>query len=153
MIIKDKRELAYIVLIDNILPIEGADRVEVAVVGGWRIMVQKGQFKVGDKAIYFEIDSKVPQTPEFEFLSKKGWKIKTQKYFKGTVISQGLLMSLSDFGWNPEDFEVHQPLTEKLGVTYIEEEDNKRKASNKDLAYQSMMSRRKDLFRNHGLSG
>ena len=37
-----QRELAYIVIVDNIIPIEGADRVEQAIVGGWHIMVKKG---------------------------------------------------------------------------------------------------------------
>lgn len=95
---KGQRELAYIVKIDGILPIEGADRVQIAQVGGWRIMVKKGQFIEGDLAIYFEIDSKVLEKEPFLFLKDKHFKIKTQKYFKGTVISQGLLMSPEDFG-------------------------------------------------------
>ena len=93
---KGERELAYIVEINDIQPIEGADRVELAYISGWKVMVKKGQFKKGDLAVYFEIDSKVPETPEFEFLAQKGYKIKTQKYFKGTVISQGLIMGLED---------------------------------------------------------
>ena len=94
---KKERELCYFVTIDEIKPIEGADRVEVAVVGGWKVMVKKGQFKAGDIAIYFEIDSKVPEEAPFDFLSGKHYKIKTQKYFKGTVISQGLIMAVEDF--------------------------------------------------------
>ena len=70
-----QRELAYIVKIDNILPIEGADKVEQAVVGGWHIMVRKGQFKIGDYAIYFEIDSKVLQREPFIFLANKHIKV------------------------------------------------------------------------------
>ena len=95
---KMERELAYVVKIDAIQPIEGADKVELAIVGGWRVMVRKDQFKPGDLAIYFEIDSKVPAKPEFEFLAAKHYKVKTQKYFKGTVISQGLLMAAEDLG-------------------------------------------------------
>ena len=49
------RELAYVVKIDAIEPIEGRDRVEAAVVGGWRTMVRKGLFKPGDLGIYIEI--------------------------------------------------------------------------------------------------
>lgn len=146
MIINDKRELAYVVLIDDIEPIEGADRVETAIVGGWRVMVRKDQFKVGDKAVYFEIDSKVPQTPEFEFLSKKNWKIKTQKYFKGKVISQGLLMSFEDLNLD-SSLKVHQPLTEQLGVKYAVDEDNIRKGTDFDSAMQSLKDRRKTLFK------
>ena len=59
------RELAYVVIIDNITPIEGYDRVELAHVGGWTIVVGKGEFKCGDPAIYFEIDSKLPEVEPF----------------------------------------------------------------------------------------
>ena len=149
-----ERELAYVVRIDEIVPIEGADRVEVAKVGGWRVMVRKGQFKAGDPAIYFEIDSKVPETEAFEFLAQKHYKVKTQKYFKGTVISQGLLMAAEDFGWTVRDYFIVDDkgyahgaddqdsmfLTKKLGVTYYEAEDNKRKASSADK-YQKMAQR------------
>ena len=149
-----ERELAYVVRIDEIIPIEGADRVEVAKVGGWRVMVRKGQFKAGDPAIYFEIDSKVPETEAFEFLAQKHYKVKTQKYFKGTVISQGLLMAAEDFGWTVRDYFIIDDkgfahgandqdsmfLTKKLGVTYYEAEDNKRKASSADK-YQKMARR------------
>lgn len=156
------RELAYVVKIDNILPIEGADRVELACVGGWRIMVKKNQFKVGDYAIYFEIDSKVPEEEPFMFLAPKHFKVKTQKYFKGTVLSQGLLMSFDDFkdekGNTPswvmslearvaakKEIE-HEGLTEVIGVTYAVEEDNKRKAKSDDK-YKKMAQRRSNIFK------
>lgn len=158
---KGVRELAYVVKIDAIHPIEGADRVEVACVGGWRIMVKKGQFLPGDFAIYFEIDSKVPEVEPFMFLESKHFKVKTQKYFKGTVISQGLLMAVEDFATleNPpawalsmkerieagKDVE-HEGLTEVIGVTYAVEEDNKRKAASADK-YKKMAQRRPNIFR------
>ena len=167
MLNKDgQRELAYVVLIDKIIPIEGADRVEQAVVGGWHVMTRKGQFKVGDPAIYFEIDSKVPETEPFEFLASKHYKVKTQKYFKGTVISQGLLMSAEDFGWTIESAQFaggfyyiiddkgikHIPedkdtmfLTKQLGITYAISEDNKRKGNNSDK-YKKMAQRHGKLF-------
>ena len=159
-----ERELAYVVHIDNIIPIEGADRVEQAIVGGWHIMVRKGQFQIGDLAIYFEIDSKVPEKPEFEFLAAKHYKVKTQKYFKGTVISQGLLMSAEDFGWEnttTDQFAGNTPiikrpdgsyltegdfLTKELEVTYAEAEDNKRKANSADK-YKKMAQRRPNIFK------
>ena len=63
------RELAYVVTIDKIEPIQGSDNCEAAIVGGWRVMVRKGTFKAGDLAIYFEIDSKLDTNkPEFAFL-------------------------------------------------------------------------------------
>lgn len=142
-----QRELSYVVKIDNILPIEGADRVEQAVVGGWHIMVAKGQFKIGDKAVYFEIDSKVPERDPYMFLKDKHFKIKTQKYFKGTVISQGLLMSFKDFDWADDKYEVGDFLTKELGVVYSVEEDNKRKSN--ITKYDKMYQRHLDLFKKY----
>lgn len=158
---KGVRELAYMVKIDGIHPIEGADRVEVASVGGWRIMVKKGQFKVGNYAIYFEIDSKVPEVEPFMFLAQKHFKVKTQKYFKGAVLSQGLLMGVEDFtsldkapSWalsmakridEGTDVE-HEGLTEVIGVTYAEADDNKRKA-NSDDKYKKMAQRKPNIFK------
>ena len=142
-----QRELAYVVKIDNIIPIDGADRVEQAVVGGWHIMVRKDQFKAGDKAVYFEIDSKVPQREPYMFLADKHFKIKTQKYFKGTVISQGLLMAFKDFNWVEDKYEVGTFLTKELGITYAVEEDNKRKSN--ITKYDKMYQRHLDLFKKH----
>ena len=142
---KGQRELAYVVRIDEICAIEGADRVEVAKVGGWRIMVRKGQFLPGDLAVYFEIDSKVPEKEPFLFLESKHYKVKTQKYFKGTVISQGLLMAAEDFGWEKESLKLGDFLTEKLGVTYAVEEDNVRKSASAD-PYKKMAERHPKLF-------
>lgn len=142
-----QRELAYVVKIDNIIPIDGADRVEQAVVGGWHIMVRKGQFKIGDKAVYFEIDSKVPEREPYMFLADKHFKIKTQKYFKGTVISQGLLMAFEDFDWAEDKYEVGTFLTKELGVIYAVEEDNKRKSN--ITKYDKMYQRHLDLFKKH----
>lgn len=142
-----QRELAYVVKIDNIIPIDGADRVEQAVVGGWHIMVRKDQFKIGDKAVYFEIDSKVPEREPYMFLADKHFKIKTQKYFKGTVISQGLLMAFEDFDWDEDKYEVGTFLTKELGITYAVEEDNKRKSN--ITKYDKMYQRHLDLFKKH----
>ena len=153
-----ERELAYVVTIDGIEPIEGYDRVEHAIVGGWRVIVQKDQFKVGDPAIYFEIDSRVPSDKEcFAFLEKRHYKVKTLKMCK--TISQGLLMHPSDFGWSADSIGVFDGetwhhvddesrfLTKKLGVTYADDEDNSRKAPSVDK-YKKMEMRHRKLFKN-----
>lgn len=145
------RELAYVVKIDNIEPITGSDNCEAAVVGGWRIMVRKETFSIGDLAVYFEIDSKVDVTkPEFAFLAKRNGKIKTQKFTfggKGNFISQGLLMSFADFGWKDGKYAEGDFLTKELGITYAEAEDNKRKANSTDK-YKKMAQRHPKLFQN-----
>ena len=159
-----ERELAYVILIDGIEPIDGYDRVEHAIVQGWRIIVQKGQFNVGDPAIFFEIDSRVPSDKEcFTFLAKRHYKVKTLKMCK--TISQGLLMHASDFGWTIENSVIDDHpviiddegkphyatdesrfLTKKLGVTYADDEDNQRKAAPVDK-YKKMASRHQQLFK------
>lgn len=156
-----ERELAYLVKIDNIEPIPNYDRVEWATVGGWKVIVQKGQFNVGDPAIYFEIDSKVPANREcFAFLEKRKYKVKTIKMCG--VISQGLLMHPSDFGWEVQangsvydgdgDHGYHYVddetrfVTKLLGVTYAEDEDNARKAPSVDK-YKKMAQRHPSIFK------
>ena len=159
----NERELAYVVIVDAITPIKGYDRVELAHVGGWTIVVGKGEFHAGDPAIYFEIDSQLPEVEPFtnmEFLAKKHYKIKTQKMCKS--ISQGLLMSAANFGWTIEKhnygYSIHEPggaehnaenesrfLTKQLNVTYAIPEDNARKANSVDK-YKKMAQRNGKLF-------
>lgn len=147
-----QRELAYVVNIDNIEPIIGSDNCEAAIIGGWKVMVRKGTFKIGDKAVYFEIDSKVPETDTYAFLANKHYKVKTQKYTfggKGLMISQGLLMSFEDFGWNDDTYKVGDFLTEELGVKYSVAEDNKRKVTVDK--YKKMAQRHWKLFKHNKL--
>lgn len=143
-----QRELAYVVAIDEIRPIEGYDRVEYARVNGWWVIISKNDnLSIGDKCVYFEVDSRCPSTDErFAFLEKRNYKVKTLKMCH--VFSQGLLMPLSLF---PElgDVEIGTFLTEKLGIKYAADEDNERKAAkvNKDKKYQSMAARNAKLFK------
>ena len=146
---KSERELAYVVKVDEIRPIEGKDRVECAVVNGWTLMIPKGQFKPGDLGVYFEIDSKCPAKEPFLFLEKRNYKIKTQKFKAGDghFFSQGLLMAFSDFGWEADKYKEGDFLTNELGITYYDEEDEKRKKGkvNPDAKYQRMMNRHPKL--------
>ena len=171
------RQLCYVVYIDAIEPIVGSDNCEAAVVGGWKVMVRKGTFKVNDPAVYFEIDSKVDTSkPEFAFLEKKHGAIKTQKYTFGGqnpgFYSQGLLMAAADFGWTIDYAQFassfgyyivdnkgmqHIPgtdsafLTEQLGVTYYEPEDNKRKAkSNPNAKINAALARHPKIAKRFG---
>lgn len=100
------RKLATIRKIADILPIEGADAIEVAVVDGWKVVTKKGEYKPGDLAVYLEIDSWVPhdlapflskgQEPR-EYNGVKGERLRTVK-LRGQV-SQGLLMGLPGQGY------------------------------------------------------
>lgn len=115
MFVKEEtRHLARTVTIDAINPIPKADRLEVAVVGGWECVVKKGLYAVGETALYLEIDSAIPMThpvlANFDktYLTKKVDEdtgeefavIKTVK-LRG-VRSQGLLLSKKDYENSPE---------------------------------------------------
>ena len=125
------RKLASIRRIANIQPIEGADAIVVATVDGWKVVVKKDEFKVGDLAVYLEIDSWVPHNLA-PFLSKgqepreyngvKGERLRTVK-LRGQV-SQGLLLSLESvkgplFFVLPEE---GVDVTEQLGIQKWEPE-------------------------------
>jgi RNA ligase (TIGR02306 family) len=125
------RKLASIRRIADIQPIEGADAIEVATVDGWKVVVKRGEFTVGDLAVYLEIDSWVPHELA-PFLSKnavpreyngvKGERLRTIK-LRGQV-SQGLLLPFTasmaikigaGAGARFEDY-AELDLTEHLGV-------------------------------------
>lgn len=98
----NKRKLVTVRTIDALDPIEGKDLIEVATIEGWKVVVKKGEFKIGDPCVYFEIDSFLPDgNPAWQFLvdkssrtfeGQKGHKLRTIKM--GGQISQGLVLPL-----------------------------------------------------------
>jgi RNA ligase (TIGR02306 family) len=126
-----ERRLATVRRIAELIPIEGADRIEIAVVDGWRVITQKGVYRPGDLAVYLEIDSWVP-TAVAPFLTKPGHPPRVYKEVEGQrlrsmrmrgELSQGLLLSLkalydSDIKIAWED----QDVTEILGILKWEKE-------------------------------
>jgi len=96
------RKLASIQYIWDIQPIKDAERIEVASVLGWKVVVKKEEFKVGDLAVYFEIDSFLPVDERYSFLNLRKHDVLGEGYRLDTVklrgqISQGLLLPLSMF--------------------------------------------------------
>lgn len=102
---EDIRELVKVVQIDSLHEIVGADKIEAARVGGWTVVVQKGLYKPGDKALYFEIDSCLPLSDSrFEHLRERGVKVSDGKEYHRLktiklrgVVSQGMLMPVGEF--------------------------------------------------------
>lgn len=118
------RKLASIRKIDRIDPIKDADAIEVATLGGWKVVIRKGEFKEGDLAVYLEIDSWVPyelapflskgKDPR-EFNGVKGERLRTVK-LRGQL-SQGLLLSLE--GLEPlaaRNFSEDQDISNELRI-------------------------------------
>ena len=98
-----ERVMARVVRIDAINPIEGADQIEVAQIGGWKVVVKKREYEANSLACYLEIDSWVPHSIA-PFLTKPGQFPKVYNEVEGqrlrTIklrgqISQGLLLPLS----------------------------------------------------------
>jgi len=116
----EQRKLAHIEIITALNSIEGADKIEVAEVLGWQCVVKKGEFKVGEKIIYIEVDSVMPEKPEYEFLRDRKFRIRTIR-LKGQI-SQGLILplrtihtSLDTMLTSPD--KIGDDVTEILGIT------------------------------------
>jgi RNA ligase (TIGR02306 family) len=123
-----ERKLAVLETIEEIKPIEGADNIEAVRIRGWWCVAKKGEFQLGDKCVYFEIDSFLPIREEFEFLRKSSYK-KMQGDLEGfrlrTIklrgqISQGLALPLNAINEDLSMFEVGDNLTETLNVIKYE---------------------------------
>ena len=128
------RKLASIQEIRAIEPIPGKDRIELAHVQGWTVVVQKGEYKPGDLTVYVEIDSVLPERPEFEFLRSKNFRIKTMKIngqtpegVKIPVFSQGICFPVSILPGNVMDpclskeLLIDTDVTEYLGIKKYDE--------------------------------
>lgn len=128
------RKLASVRRILDIDPIPNADRIELAHIDGWQVIVKKDEFHIGENVIYFEIDSWIPHdlapylTKEGhkpkEFNGVKGERLKTVK-MRGTL-SQGLIIPLSVLEENNPDVykkaydSIGYDLTEVLGIQKYE---------------------------------
>jgi len=98
--------------------IEGADRILLASVLGWKCVVSKSDnFRLGDLVIFIEIDSVVPEKPEFEFLRKANFRVKTMK-LRGQV-SQGLVLPIVPH-LDPSGLVEGVDVSEALGVIHYE---------------------------------
>jgi len=116
------RKLASIQEIFDIQPIENADAIEKVSILGWHCVSKKGEFNIGDKCVYFEVDSFLPVDDKFEFLRAgsyknneymgEGFRLKTQR-FRGQI-SQGLALPISILPAG--NYEIGDDVTDVFGV-------------------------------------
>lgn len=124
------RKLASIQVVNAVEPIPNADAIEKIRVLGWWVVVKKGMHQVGEKIVYCEIDSLLPERNEFDFLRESsyrpaqldptgavvlpaGFRIKTVR-LRGQV-SQGICFPLTILP--PESpIEEGHDVTELLGI-------------------------------------
>jgi hypothetical protein len=107
------RKLASVRKISGIRAIPRADRLVVAQVDGRECVVPKDEFRVGDRIVYIETDSVVPERPEFEFLRPRNFMVRTIK-LRGQV-SQGLVLPMSVLPSG--DYADGDDVTDVLGIT------------------------------------
>lgn len=120
--------LASYEIVTDILPIEGADRIELARVQGWQSVIKKGEYKVGDQVIFVPIDTVLTPRPWNEFLWDKNdptkpIRVKTVK-LRG-VVSQGLifprsLVSAQEIWDHKDDHREDISIADILGITKYE---------------------------------
>ena len=112
------RKLVSVQMIKALHPIEGAERIEMADVLGWHVVVQKGAFKEGEVCLYAEVDSLFPDKPEFAFLKVNDVMkpVKTRR-IRGQY-SQGVCFPLSLLPPLPtgEVYPIGKDVTDLLGV-------------------------------------
>jgi RNA ligase (TIGR02306 family) len=112
-----ERKLVSIQVIDALAPIDGADNILQARVMGWTVVVKKGEFAPGDRCVFFEIDSVLPDGPAWsEFMRPRGFRVRTVK-LRG-VLSQGLALPVSILGGEVPELGID--IRDRLGVIKYE---------------------------------
>jgi RNA ligase (TIGR02306 family) len=116
-------KLAEIQTINEITPIEGADRIELAKVQGWQSVVVRGTYSVGDRIVFIPIDTVLrPETWNSFLHDKKDptthIRVKSVK-LKG-VYSQGLIFPLTILPDPFFGYEVGADVADLIGVTKYE---------------------------------
>lgn len=119
------RKLASIQKVEEVQPIEGADKIEKVRINAWWVVAPKGQMKQGDLVVYYEVDSFLPNIEKYSFLlkgstpkkmlidgvEKEGIRLKTIR-LRGQI-SQGLVLPLDGIDCVKD---VGTDISELLGV-------------------------------------
>lgn len=134
------RALASIQQVSDILPIEGKDKIKLAKILGWNVIVDS-TIQKNEEVVFIEVDSVLPENPVFEFLRKrcysetqKGFVIKTLKM--GGVISQGIVFHVNDLLPNEKNLKIGQDVTELLNIKQrTDTSDNNDKVEQKKKTY------------------
>lgn len=126
------RQLVSVRTVSKLVPISGADRVELAWVDGWRAVVLKGQFTAGDSVVFIETDAAIQAVddPRFAFLRKgclKQWRdkdvvigqcLRIRTIRLAGQISQGVVLPVADFA---EELSRDDSLESLLNVVHFDD--------------------------------
>jgi len=109
---ENNNSVCYMVTINEIKPIVGADNIELAVVGGWNCITQKGVQNVGDVVIIATTDAVIPEALSDEIgvtsYLRKGGRVRTVKlrgtYSECLIIPDKFLHGRTTIGdWDLKD--------------------------------------------------
>ena len=124
------RKLARIEIVDNVIKHPNADSLDICTILGWNVITRLGEYEPGDKVIYCEIDSWIPDDIA-PFLTKEGHEPKVFKNIKGQRLrtiklrgeySQGLLLPISLLDGKIDSLEVGRDVSEILNIVKWEME-------------------------------
>jgi RNA ligase (TIGR02306 family) len=116
--------VCYVGVIGEIRPIEGADNIELAMVGGWQAITKKGEYSVGDKVVVATTDAVIPvELSDLMGVTgylRKGQRVRTVKlrgvYSECLIMSKNTIPTLRKYPTLTEG----EDLMELLGITKYE---------------------------------
>jgi hypothetical protein len=115
---ENNNSVCFVARINEIKPIEGADNIEQAVVGGWNCIIQKGQYKVDDLVAVATTDAVIPQHLSDDMnvtnYLRKGGRVRTVK-LRG-VYSECLIIPIEKTGLFKYEFTEGKDL---MDIMYI----------------------------------
>ena len=116
--------VCYVGVIGEIRPIEGADNIELAMVGGWQAITKKGEYEVGNKVVVATTDAVIPiqlsDLMEVTGYLRKGQRVRTVK-LRG-VYSECLLIPFKYLAPKSLENNVNEghDMMKMLGITKYE---------------------------------
>lgn len=116
-----KRKLASVQLVDEVIPSTKDENFDIVKILGWQVVCPKNEFKKGEKVVYFEIDSQLPDERWCQSLEFYDFRV-------GTItvageLSQGFVAHIDLVFKNNDHLKVGDDLTEELGITKYDEEE------------------------------
>lgn len=119
--------IASVQKILSVEPVVNSDFLEKVLVLGWQVIVKKGEFAQGDLCVYVELDSLLPDGPEWcEFMRPRGFRVRSIR-LRGEL-SQGIVFPISIlpdeelFMSEGEEMDAYEGIdvSEILGITHYE---------------------------------
>jgi len=110
--------------IDEILPHPNADRLQLARVKGWQVVIPLNKFKAGDKVVYIPVDAVLPVELETKLFPPES-KIKLSNSRVRAIkirqfVSQGMIETLENVGLAGNGWKAGDDVTKDLSIAKYE---------------------------------